>query len=128
MANLEPNNFDPSASYLRRGANAIQGMENTFERERNRVPITPLGLKKFKLPKKTAQVMKKILRALKANRQYTIQRRHRTRLKQRNRRVKRRPRVRPRHLISHLFGNRNPLWIPILRREQICPCSLHQSR
>ena len=45
--NTETNDFDPNDSYLRRGENAIQGMISTVKRKRNRVPITPLGLKKI---------------------------------------------------------------------------------
>ena len=45
--NMETNNTNPHASHLRRGANAIQGLESNFKRKRNRRPITPLGLKKI---------------------------------------------------------------------------------
>ena len=47
VANMETNDFDPNDSYLRRGENAIQGMISIVKRKRNRVPISPLGLKKI---------------------------------------------------------------------------------
>ena len=45
--NMETNNTNPHASHLRRGANAIQGLESNFKRRRNRIPRTPIGLEKL---------------------------------------------------------------------------------
>ena len=47
MDSMETNKFDPNDSYLRRGENAIQGMESAVKRKRNREPITPLGLRRI---------------------------------------------------------------------------------
>ena len=47
VANMETNNTNPLASNLRRRANAIQGLESKFKRNRNRIPRTLLGLQKL---------------------------------------------------------------------------------
>ena len=44
---MEPNNFDPNDPFLRRGSNAIQGLMSNKKRRLNRIPRTPIGLKKI---------------------------------------------------------------------------------
>ena len=44
---METNDSNVPSEYLRRGANSLQGLISSSKRKRNRVPITPLGLKKI---------------------------------------------------------------------------------
>ena len=120
--NMETNNTNPHASHLRGGANAIQGLERNFKRKRNRIPRTPIGLEKLNKEDSPSEEDTEGIDSESCR----IQRRHHTQWKPWNRRKKRGPRVKARHWNSHLFENLNPLWISFLRREQICPCSLHQ--
>ena len=47
VRNMTDNNPDLPTDYLRRGANAMQGLISSSKRKRNKIPITPLGLKKI---------------------------------------------------------------------------------
>ena len=44
---METNDPNIPEHYLRRGANAIQGLISSSERKRNKLPITPHGLQKI---------------------------------------------------------------------------------
>ena len=47
VRNMTDNNPNLPTDYLRRGANALQGIISSSKRKRNKIPITPLGLKKI---------------------------------------------------------------------------------
>ena len=47
VRNMTDNDPNLPTDYLRRGANALQGIISSSKRKRNKIPITPLGLKKI---------------------------------------------------------------------------------
>ena len=47
VRNMTDNDPDVPTHYLRRGANAMQGIISSSKRKRNKIPITPLGLQKI---------------------------------------------------------------------------------
>ena len=47
VRNMTDNNPDLPTDYLWRGANAMQGLISSSKRKRNKIPITPFGLKKI---------------------------------------------------------------------------------
>ena len=44
---MESNDFDPNDPVLRRGSNVLQGLMSNKKRRLNRIPRTPVGLKKI---------------------------------------------------------------------------------
>ena len=87
--------------FLRRGANALQGLISSSKRKRNKVAVTPHGLQKINEMDSSSD------ENTGAHHQHLIQRHHRTQWKLRNRREKRGSRVEARLWNSHLFENRN---------------------
>ena len=112
--NMETNDPKIPEHYLRRGANAIQGLISSSKRKRNKIPITPHGIQKINEKDSSSDENTEGSETASpafdpTSPPYSVETTESS--------------GKARRWNSHLSENRNPPLISILRREQICPCS-----
>ena len=112
---------DPTipSNHLRRGANAIQGLISSSKRQRNKIPVTPHGLQTINdMENSSDEYTEGSEDASPAldptSPPYSVE----TTESSGKARTQGQGTT-----LEFTQWNRNPPWISILRREQICPCS-----
>ena len=143
MNKIEPNEFDPEASHLRRGENIIQGMISTKKRRQNLEPMAFSRTLRVRestineqlsaedhtessedespafnptLPPSTVETTESYATSPPSTVRTTESSYKRTQG----------PRTTLEHRNSHRSGTRNPPWKKITQEIQICPCSRYQ--